>query len=63
MPSNGFTLAVFIGCKPDVFFTNGFSGLFKFGNNFFLFWINFVMSKEIIVDFDWRFAVFSFFGN
>ena len=21
------------------------------------------MSKEIIVDFDWRFAVFSFFGN
>ena len=55
MPRNRFSFAVFVGCKPNRI--SIFTSFFKFSDDFFVVWINFVSHGEIIVHID--FGIFA----
>ena len=63
MPRNRLSLAVFIGCEPNVFGPNGFYLLFQFGNHLLFFRIYLVGGFKAIFYVNWRRAVLRFFND
>ena len=55
MPRNRFSFAVFVGCEPNR--VGIFTSFFKFSDDFFVVWINFVSHGEIIMHID--FGIFA----
>lgn len=60
MPGNRLPFAVLIGRQPDIFFANGFDGLFQFGDDFLFLGVNFVLSVKIVLNINRWCAVLSF---